>query len=144
MTPQTISNCFRRVQILPEAVEDEDDMVLRELRQLLVSVQHADEATPTLSADKYVDCDNEAETGQTLTDDDIMSLVTQEEEKDEEEQEETPIPTRIQAREKIKDLIRYFEYVGDKDNLEAVLNFHQSILRIQPSKQSTLVDFFGK
>ncbi|XP_061191526.1 tigger transposable element-derived protein 6-like [Saccostrea echinata] len=132
VSTKTITNCYRHVQILPEAEDaqfDEDDLPLSHLRrqnedeeddddvpllQLMQQMRQLPSATD-MTAEKYVNIDAEEETGHHLTDDDILMLVSREEEvpdcnsdEDKEEEEARDI-TIAEAKQCIQTLISYFE-----------------------------------
>ncbi|XP_067682758.1 tigger transposable element-derived protein 6-like [Haliotis asinina] len=72
----TIQNCYRHVDIIPtpsDAVIDEDDMALSELRQFLQ--RFPNENGDIENADDFIDIDNDAKTTPSLSSDEIVSMV---------------------------------------------------------------------
>ena len=134
VSPSTISNCYRHVNILPPVDEfdendnlplsnfqrrahgengdddDDDDIPLIQLQQQMRKLPEP----PTMTAEEFLNIDAEEETGHQLTDDDIMMLVSREEvpdcsECDDDQDIEPMAITTKEASGSISALISYFE-----------------------------------
>ncbi|XP_062578214.1 tigger transposable element-derived protein 6-like [Saccostrea cucullata] len=170
----TIVNCYRHVQILPskDDSEEDDDVPLSRLQyrtdedddddipllQLQKKMRELPEAC-TMTAEEYVSVDAEEETGQHLTDDDIMTLVSREEvpeiaDKDDEEEEVRKDVTFSQASGGIKMVISFFEQTStsatsiDMDKRRAYLDHLWEMLdaitycQARETTQKKMTDFF--
>ena len=97
-----------------------------------------------MTAEEYLSVEQELETGETLTDDDILSLVLNEDSTDGDEEddfmEERPLPTLSEAKEASKLLQRFFEGKNHTQGCKYILNV-EKILEQVPLKQSTLDSF---
>ncbi|XP_041377967.1 tigger transposable element-derived protein 6-like [Gigantopelta aegis] len=154
VTSATIRNCYKHVDILPNTDDDdEDDLVLSELRDLLKSHQNsADEGGSVLTAEEYVDADIMEETGRSLTDGDILQLVGEQttpepaEPSDDDDNDvlPQPAPSANDARQHIESLKRYFETTGDESNLELVLKMQMLFESNCSVKQPIITEYFIK
>ncbi|XP_071102252.1 tigger transposable element-derived protein 4-like [Haliotis cracherodii] len=145
VTESTIANCFRHVNIMGSKTDSDDpeeDMALSELRGVLKSYAGSVPSAEPISAEEYVNCDEEEVTGESLSDVDILQAVTQPEQDSDDDQDEQPLqPTTVTHKEAcacIETLITYYENTGDLDNLEL-------LFKIQTSKcgkvQTSMTDF---
>ena len=155
VSSSTIANCYRHVKILdtdsPDINED-NDLPLIELQRLLRQLPGQD---GTLSADEYVDIDNEEETGQTLSDEDILDLV---QDKDQTTDSDTdaddtsdPVQPEVslaQAHRGLEDAIAYFEQTTSGEHSEDTLSMLLKVCRdlkdksIKKWTQKKMTDFF--
>ena len=153
--PQTIVNCWRHVQIMPTTTalpdEAEDDLPLTQLTELLSKLPVD---LPIMSADAYVDIDKVTETGEALSDSEIIHMVRPESDppQPESEEDEAPIsPRKITASmaiSSINDTITFLEGHPElaKKHLQPLLETLTDIkqLSINTARQTSMLDFFMK
>ena len=153
VSSQTISNCWKHSLGLvqqgeEDTTEDPNPDPAEELEGLLRSLDHASPMT----FEQYLNTDNDLDTGDTLTDDDIVSLVLNagEPEDDEEEStssvEEHPIPTLAQALGAADILQKYLENTSHVQACFQMLGIKNILEQTAGKKkvQSTLDNFFDR
>ena len=154
----TIVNCWRHVKILPPAQQPatnvetddaDDDLPLAELQRLL---QRMPAAEDRLDAADYVNVDRDIETGEMLTDDNILDLVSEtrsadnvSDDDDEDEPEEPPV-TRSDARKGLAQVISFCEQnPALSDHLDHLWKAMRAMDTYSgASVQKTMLDFFKK
>ncbi|XP_041374215.1 uncharacterized protein LOC121387256 [Gigantopelta aegis] len=156
VTCVTIRNCYRHVNILPssetEAQDDEDDdMPLSELLELLNAYNESgadNDQSSASTAEQYVDVDSQEETGQSLSNDDILDIVCDSKDadnpSDDDDNEPAPVPapSAKEAKTNIESLVRYFETMGDEKNLELVLRMQNSFAPNCSIRQQAITKYF--
>ena len=165
VTCRTIANCYRHVNILAapdqqpsqtspqtEQDNDDDDIPLLELQRLMRKLPTD---STQMTADDYVQIDRQEETGQNLSDTDILEIVrkTDEEEKSENETSDSdpfqPDVTLKEAQSSLQTLISFFEQTtaGEtaEDTLTTLWKLSQQLKEkgARESKQKKLTDFFS-
>ena len=114
----TIVNCWHHVKILPPTqqpttnVETDDDLQLTEPQTLLHRLPAAEDR---MNAADYLNIDREIDTGEMLTDDSILDLVTETRSADhmrdnnEDDEPEEPTVMKIDARKGLAQVISFCE-----------------------------------
>ena len=139
--PETIANCWKHTGIITTDVDEDPTDSVDDLATLLDApiLSH----TRPMTAEEYLSVEQELEAGETLTDDDILSLVLNEDSTDGDEDdfmEERPLPTLSEAKEASKLLQKFFEGKNDTQGCKYILDV-EKILEQVPLKQSTLDSF---
>ena len=154
----TIVNCWRHVKILPptqqqttnvETDDADDDLPLAELQRLLHRLPAAEDR---MNAADYLNIDREIDTGEMLTDDSILDLVSetrpadQMSDNDEDDEPEEPTVRKIDARKGLAQVISFCE---QNPTLSTHLDDLWKVMRAMDtysgcSVQKTLFDFLKK
>ena len=147
----TIKNCWKHTGIMPvtEGIQDVNEDPLQELTSLLNApiLSRAE----CLSASTYLDEDENLETGDLPTDDDILAMVEGGCENDDDddnddngpEEDRTP-PTSQQAMEAAKVLQYYFDSKNDEEGSWAVVGIQKMLEKAaaQSKVQTSLLNYF--
>ena len=154
----TIVNCWRHVKILPptqqptanvDTDDADDDLPLAELQRLL---QRLPATEDRMNAAEYINVDREIDTGETLSDDSILDLVSetrstdQVSDDDEDDEPEEPAIKKCDAR---KGLAQAISFCEQNPVLSAHLDYLWKAMRAMEmysgcSVQKTMLDFFKK
>ncbi|MEW8693664.1 MAG: hypothetical protein AB2535_21740 [Candidatus Thiodiazotropha endolucinida] len=156
----TIVNCWKHVKILPPTQEaaadsdtdDTDDLPLAELQRLL---QRMPPGAERMAASDYVSIDSPVETGEALSDQSILDLVSGAGRGDEvvadadidaDDDEPDPIVTRINARKGLAQAVAYCEQnpalASHLDDLWKAMRAIESLSG--SGVQKTMMDFFSR
>ena len=153
---ETLANCFRHTGIFPpsaDAVALGGDHIPQadfdELEQLVDSIAGGDD---TLSAREFVELETQVQTGDQLTDDQILSIVAPGDDAESDEDEDTDPPPRHvslgAAHDALADVLLCLEAhqefdVGDIDNVRSLMKrVHQ--LRLRKSSQPSILSMFQR
>ena len=152
----TIVNCWRHVKILPptqqpttnvETDDADDDLPLAELQRLQHRLPAAEDR---MNAADYLNIDREIDTGEMLTDDSILDLVSEtrpaDQMSDEDDKPEEPTVKKIDAR---KGLAQVISFCKQNPTLSTHLDDLWNVMRAMDkysgcSVQKTLFDFLKK
>ncbi|XP_046551951.1 CENP-B homolog protein 1-like [Haliotis rubra] len=143
VSAQTISNCYRHVDIISHEGDsdsvDEDGIALSELRLLLNEYPSSD----VVSAEEYVAEEDSESTCEPLTDSAIIDIVqpTDDCEEEEEERDPAPVPpSSTEAEKYLESLVTYFETIGDEMSLGKIIDVKNSMKKVKRT-QTTMTDF---
>ncbi|XP_061165650.1 tigger transposable element-derived protein 6-like [Saccostrea echinata] len=152
VTPDTIRNCWIHSGLVTDEnrpinstpVDDYD------LTVSLSQVQDSLDLDPDmrLTVREFLNLDKNAESSQSLTDDEISSTVANSNDntdqvEDDSEEEAPCVPTYVEARQGLECLLRHLE--SKESTTESEINFLLRLaIKIKPSKQSTIDMFFKK
>lgn len=152
VSPQTISNCWKHVGLFSdsgeptftERDEQEDDAVITALENAISRLPESD-----ISASQYVNIDSDQPTEETMTEEQIIELVTDESHEVEEEDDELIPPISVsQARLNCLDILRVLEEKAPLAMREGlitnIMSVYKGLEKILSSekKQTTLNDYF--
>ena len=160
VTPETIKNCFRHTEILPENCEFSVSGVTEDYapipRNLFEQIgrEFSIDTSVMMTTEEFINCDKNLECSEVLTNEEILDIVQDKEEEVEEYDNEllsVPAPpptTSKEARDAIVTLTRYFEqnkYANEDD----ITNMNKLMTRVNTlskaaSSQSSIVDYFKK
>jgi hypothetical protein len=151
VTPETIYNCWKHTGIMASAVPEGESSPdpSSQLADLLAVPSMS--RTHPMSAREFLSVDDELETGETLTDDDIVSLVagSEDSEDDDDHCETEPektqcIPSSTEARQALSLLQVFFESRNHSAGCRLMLDTGKALDEVATKEtvQTTLYSFF--
>ncbi|XP_040063409.1 major centromere autoantigen B-like [Ixodes scapularis] len=157
---QTIVNCWRHAGILvnSSAMEVEDPMNELPLAALHEALRQLGEKNPDEEASAFLDIDEETNSWEPMSDEQIMELVGESAQQghqlvenfaptETDDEEETPTVTRCEARRGLETAIAYLEQEGDGERalqVAEVLRFLDSKMGSKAPVQTHISSFFGE
>ncbi|KAM7281510.1 tigger transposable element-derived protein 4-like, partial [Ixodes scapularis] len=158
--PQTIVNCWRHAGILvnSSAMEVEDPMDELALAALREALRQLGEKNPDEEASAFLDIDEETNSWEPLSDEQIMALVGESAQQGHQlvenfaptetaDEEERPTVTRCEARRGLETAIAYLEQEGNGERalqVAEVLRFLDTKVGSKASVQTHISSFFGE
>ncbi|KAI1692572.1 putative tigger transposable element-derived protein 6-like [Ditylenchus destructor] len=158
VTTSTIRNCWQKTQIkttqdeeIEELVQQIDALDLEELTSDLQELAHATEIIP-MNAIEFIDFDEALPTGEQLTDESIIAIVTGSAESEESEEDDQEGPEAVMEPIQIKDAIvgakaflSYLEQnqVASGEEILTVMNLTDRLVdeEIKKRRQSKITEF---